>query len=455
MTTAAPLHYLSISQAAQRLRSGQLTSLELVNACLDRIATQDGELNAFITVSAERARQKARAADQQRQAGQDLGPLHGIPIAHKDMLLTAGERTTAASALLQDWVPTQDAAVVQQLQRAGAISLGKTNCHEFAFGSPLPGDLFPPARNPWNTAHMPGSSSSGSGAAVAAGLVMAATGTDTGGSVRHPAAACGVVGMKPTYGLISLEGVLPLAPSMDHVGPLTRSVADNALMLQAMAGPGAPDFSARLGQPLRGMTLGVPRQAIAAEAHDPEVLAAFEEALRVLQGLGARLVDVAPAGLAQAPEFANLIIAYEAHAQHAQTLRTQPDKLGLALRQRLALGAACSEAAYQAALAGAAVLRERYADLFASSVDAVLSPGREFPAETLQALMAAPTGRRSTCNRVYSLTGAPALTLPMCWSSTSLPLALQMATAHQQEALLYQLAHAYETAAGWAGQHPP
>ncbi|MDB5840025.1 MAG: gatA 2, partial [Herminiimonas sp.] len=283
-----PLHYLTIGQAACRIAAGELSPVDLVEACLARIEAIDPTLHAFITVTAERARQEARQAAQEIRAGRYRGPLHGIPIAHKDMLLTEGVRTTAHSMLLKDWVPDADAAAVTRLKQAGAISLGKTACHEFAFGSPAADDVFPAARNPWNPDHMPGSSSSGSGAAVAAGLVMAATGTDTGGSVRHPAAACGIVGMKPTYGRVSLHGVIPLAPSMDHVGPMTRNVADNALLLQALAGHDprdagcverkVPDFSGGIDCPIRGLRIGVPRREIDAQPHAPEVLAAFAEA---------------------------------------------------------------------------------------------------------------------------------------------------------------------------------
>lgn len=448
-------HELSLAEAARRLRAGQLSSVALVDACLARIAARDPQLNAFITVVADLARREALQADTEMRAGRYRGPLHGIPIAHKDMLLTAGVRTTAGSALLQDWVPSSDAAVVSQLKMAGAISLGKTQCHEFAFGSPLPGDLFPAARNPWNPDHMPGSSSSGSGAAVAAGMVMAATGTDTGGSIRHPAAACGLVGLKPTYGLLSLEGVIPLAPSMDHVGPLTRSVADNALVLQAMLAPSAPDLGKRIGQPIHGLVIGIPWQQIEEEPHDAEVLAAFEQALRVLQALGARLVTITPPGLDKAAELANLIITFEARQQHADNLARQPEKMGVALKLRLATGATFTPEQYMAARMQAQALKAIYADLFSAGVDVVISPGREFPAETMAALMAAPTGRRSTCNRVYSLTGAPALTLPMGWNSHGLPLALQMACAHHQEPQLYQVASAYEGAAGWQARRAP
>lgn len=450
----ADLHYLSLHAAAVRIADRSLSPVALVEACIARCEALQPTHHAFITFTFEAARDAARLAQQEIAAGRHRGPLHGIPIAHKDILQTAGVRTTAHSRLLQDWVPGEDAVAVQLLDRAGAISLGKTACHEFAFGTPDPDEPFPAARNPWNTDHMPGSSSSGSGAAVAAGMVMGATGTDTGGSVRHPAAACGIVGMKPTYGRVSLEGVIPLAPSLDHVGPLTRSVRDNALMLQALAGRGAPDFAASIGAPVRRMRVGVPERFIATVDHSAEVCAAFDRALAVLQALGVELVPIAPEGLDAAFDAANLIIAYEAARYHRDDLQRQPEKFGPALRQRLLRGAACSDAEYAAARERAAALKQTYAALFADGLAAIASPGREAPAETMEQLYANPAGKRGITNRVYSLTGSPAITLPMGFSATGLPLAIQLAAAHGAEPLLYQLAEAYEHKAGWSLMHP-
>jgi len=448
------LHYLSLHEAAARIADRSLSPVTLVEACMERCTALQPTHHAFITFTFEAARDAAQVAQQEIAAGRYRGPLHGIPIAHKDMLQTAGVRTTAHSRLLQDWVPDQDAVAVQLLDQAGAISLGKTACHEFAFGTPDPDEPFPAARNPWNTEHMPGSSSSGSGVAVAAGMVMAATGTDTGGSVRHPAAACGIVGMKPTYGRISLEGVIPLAPSLDHVGPLTRTVRDNALMLQVLAGQGAPDFSALLGAPVWGKRLAVPEHFIATVDHTAEVSAAFGQALQVLQALGVELVAIAPEGLEAAFDAGNLIIAYEAARYHGDDLQRQPEVFGPALRQRLIRGAAVSDAEYAAALARAAALKRTYAALFADGIHAIASPGREAPAETMAQLYANPAGKRGITNRIYSLTGSPAITLPMGFSASGLPLAIQLAAAHGAEPLLYQLADAYEREAGWSLLHP-
>jgi len=457
------LHYLSIAEAAGLIRSRRLSATELVQAHLDRIGALDPRLHAFITVTADRALAEAREADLELHRGQCRGPLHGIPIAHKDLFWTNGVRTTAHSALLADWVPSEDAGVVARLQEAGAISLGKLALHEFAFGSPGPDEAFPAARNPWNLDYTPGSSSSGSGTAVAAGLCMGATGTDTGGSVRHPAAVCGVVGMKPTFGRVGMHGVIPLSSTLDHAGPLTRTVRDNALMLQAMAGHDprdrrsakqpVPDFQRLIGRPVRGVRIGVPRRLIESTPHDPETLAAFAGAERVLRELGAEIRDVDVSGLDQADEVAKLILVYEAYRYHRPSLAAEPANFGAAFRKRISKGAEYASADYHAAIGEAAKLRAAYAATFASGVALIISPSRERPADTMDELLANPT-KRGVTYRMYNLTGLPALSLPMGFSSRGLPLGLQIAADHFEEELLYQLAAAYEEAAGWRDRHP-
>ena len=290
MTDSSVLHYLRISVASSLIRDGELSATELTEAHLRRIDAVDARVCAYITVTAEQALDAAYRADREIKAGHYRGPLHGIPIAHKDIVCTRGVRTTAHSLLLKDWIPDEDATVFLRLREAGAISLGKTALHEFAYGISDHNAPFPIARNPWSLEHAPGSSSSGSGAAVAAGLCMGAIGTDTGGSVRHPAAVCSIVGMKPTYGLVSLYGVIPLAPSLDHVGPMTRTVRDNAIMLNAMAGFDAKDrtsvrseptnYERLIGQSVRGMRLGVPRRFMDLHPPEPLVMEEFERALR-------------------------------------------------------------------------------------------------------------------------------------------------------------------------------
>jgi aspartyl-tRNA(Asn)/glutamyl-tRNA(Gln) amidotransferase subunit A len=459
-----PLHYLTIEDTATLIRQREVSSLDLVTWHLQRIEKLDSRLHAFITLTPERALEAARQADAEIGADRYRGPLHGIPIAHKDLIHTHGVRTTAHSKLLGDWVPLSDATVVQRLKDAGAISLGKTTLHEFAIGSPGADEAFPAARNPWNTDHMPGSSSSGSAAGVAAGLFMGATGSDTGGSVRHPAAVCGIVGTKPTYGRVSSRGVIPLAPSMDHVGPLTRSVADSALMLQAMAGydpadsysanQAVPDFCRLIGTNIKGLRIGVLRRFIESIEHTSDILAAFAEVERTLQKLGATLEDVAPEGLEESHEAGSLIIVYEAFQYHKDDLARRPEMFGGNFRGRFAKAAQITRDEYEAALEKMNRLRASISAIFASGVAAMINPGRERPAQTMRELIAEPLGKRSLALRMFSATGNPALVLPMGFSAAGLPLGLQIAAPHFREDLLFQVAHAYEMASGWLQHHP-
>jgi aspartyl-tRNA(Asn)/glutamyl-tRNA(Gln) amidotransferase subunit A len=462
MSEPTPLHYLSISHASALIRERALTAVDLAEAHLRRIAEVDERLHAFITVTADHALENARRADREIEAGRYRGALHGIPIAHKDIVSTKGVRTTAHSRLLEHWIPDEDATVYVRLQEAGAISLGKTALSEFAFGVTDETSPFPAACNPWSPAHAPGSSSSGSGAAVAAGLCMGATGTDTGGSIRHPAAVCALVGMKPTYGLVSTHGVLPLAPSLDHPGPLTRNVRDNALMLGAMAGFDARDrysvrseaknYEALIGRGVRGLRVGVPRRFLDLHAAEPIVAEAFETALAVLRELGARTEDVEPEGLAESIDAANLIIAFEAYQYHRKDFEVQPEKFGKSFRERI-LGALRSEADYEAALAYQRRLRDAFKSVFAAGVDVIVTPGRESPPDTFEAVLAGRM-KRPASHRMFNLTGMPALVLPMGFTADGLPLGLQIGADHFREDLVYQVAAAYEEAAGWFNRHP-
>ncbi|WP_408596884.1 amidase [Limnohabitans sp.] len=477
----APLHALSIAQAGELLRTQALTPLQLVQACLARTDAQEPQLHAFITRTADAALAQAELATREIAAGHWRGPLHGIPIAHKDVLLTRGVRTTAHSRALEHWVPDTDAVVVQRLAQAGAISLGKTACHEFAFGSPASDDVFPPARNPWNPLHMPGSSSSGSGTAVSAGFCLGATGTDTGGSVRHPAAACGLVGFKPTRGLLPLDGVIPLAPSMDHVGLLTRSVGDAVLMFAAMRGdathaptvhtPHTPQTAGASGMPapharatsgtstpprtaLPGLRIGVMRRQLLAQAHDPEIWQCFEDVLARCRAKGAHVIDVELEGSDQAVRLANTLIGFQGYQQLQHWVRDQPQLLGQGLRRRLVSAAEVTPPDHWQACVARWQLEQTLEQMLTQQVDVLLSPGRETPPETLDALMHNPTGQRSSCNRLYSLTGHPALTLPMGLHSSGLPMALQLATAQHSDDRLLGLALRLQSCLPWDPLHP-
>ena len=451
-----PLHALSLAQASQLIRQEAITPVQLVHAYVERIERLDGQVNAFVTPTLDAALQKAHQATREIAQGQYRGPLHGIPMAHKDVYLTQGVRTTAHSRHLQNWVPTVNAELVTGLARLGVISLGKTACHEFAFGSPSKDDLFPPARNPWQLAHMPGSSSSGSGAAVAAGLCMAATGTDTGGSIRHPAAACGVVGLKPTRHAYPLSGVIALAPSLDVAGFLTRTALDQALIWDAWHGSDvalacADDVQRSV---LRGLRIGVPaalwRNPENGQAtHDPQIQACFDAVLEKLQAEGAQVVTVQLPSQPTVVQAANTLIAYEAYQQLQHIWRDHPDQLGQGLGQKLAGAAQLGLNDYHAARVQADVWQQQISALLAEQVDVMMWPGREALPETLQALMANPTGQRSACNRLFSLTGHPALTCPMGVSTQGLPMALQIGAAMHGEGHLLQVAHAVASAIGW------
>ncbi|MCC7273987.1 MAG: amidase, partial [Alphaproteobacteria bacterium] len=358
---------LSVAALSGLLRTRKLSPVEAVDAYLDRISAVDGTLHAFILVTADQARADARRAEAEIVRGQWRGPLHGVPIALKDIYGTAGVATTGHSRLLRDHVPSEDAVTVQRLKAAGAISLGKLSTHEFAFGGPSD-DLFsPPARNPWNTALQPGGSSSGSGAAVAAGLSAAAMGSDTGGSIRSPSGFCGLVGLKPTYGLVSRRGVLPLSYTLDHAGPMTWTAEDCALLMEALAAhdPGdpasvagpVPAFRDAIGRPVRGLRIGVARAWHAAA--DPELIAAIDAAAAALAAQGATVEDVTLPDIADFHAVGRIIILAEGFAIHQRHLRERPEIYGRLFRDRMRLGAFVSADEYIRAIRFRRTLVER------------------------------------------------------------------------------------------------
>ena len=351
------LHQLSIAEAASGLRRREHSPVELTQACLDRIGELDEQLHSFITITEEAAVSQARRAESELAKGLDRGPLHGIPIALKDLYATEGIRTTASSRVLLDWVPEEDAAVVGRLKDAGAVTLGKLAMDEFALYGPSFDTPFPPARNPWSLDRVPGGSSSGSGVAVAAGLCLGSLGSDTGGSIRSPASLCGIVGLKPTYGLVSRRGVLPLSWSLDHVGPLCRSVEDAALMLQAIAGhdprdPASakvdvPDYRGRLGHGAVNLRVGVPwRWFDAAGKVNSETQAAVREAIKVLQGLGMEVVEVDAAPFEASYDVSRMIVMAEAFTYHEQKIASHPELYGAGNRGLFRQGAFLTAADY-------------------------------------------------------------------------------------------------------------
>jgi aspartyl-tRNA(Asn)/glutamyl-tRNA(Gln) amidotransferase subunit A len=452
--------YATIRELGARYRRRELSPVEVTQALLARTAKLDPALHAFVTLTSDRALADAQAAETALGRG-DTRPLLGIPIAHKDIYLTRGIRTTGGSALLADWVPDEDATCVRRWQEAGVVLMGKLITHEFAFGIQFPGHRFPAARNPWNLDHVPGGSSSGSGAARAAGLVHGATGSDTGGSIRGPAAFCGIVGLKPTYGRASRTGVLTLSWTLDHTGPMARTVADCALLLQPLAGhdPADPassrapvgDYLAGLEGGVRGLRIGVPRNYFF-EGVDAEIVQAFEEALGVLRRLGAEVRDVHIPGMEAAPSFM-LILTAEAYAYHERDLREHPELYGDVLRERLQAGALVTAAEYtQAQRIRARICEETAAAL--REVDVLATPTAPKPATPFAVAHdpALPFPRSNM--PPFNLTGLPTLALPCGFSASGLPLSLQLAGRPFEEATVLRAGHAYEQATPWHTRHP-
>ena len=440
---------VTLEDALSLLEQGRVSATELVEYSLNRIHQKDIHFHSFITVTKDEALEYADLIDQQRRNGENLGMLAGIPIAHKDVFFTKDIRTTAGSKAFSEFKPDVDAIAVQILQESGAISLGKTNCHEFSFGSPSPEDFFPAARNPWNPEYMPGSSSSGSATAVGLGYCFAATGSDTGGSIRHPAAASGLVGMKPTRNLISSQGLIPLAPSLDTVGVLTRNVRDNLIVLCAMTGAHAyQPFVDGLQPQLMNLKIGVDIDHWQDTSVSIEVRTTFIEALEVLKTLGALITPIHLPELQNITEVASNIINFEAYQQLDLFYTHQRELMGAGLIQKLNSACKVVKEDYAQAQRQSEAFTQDLIHLFDSSnlerVDVIVSIGREAPAETMASLLTNPLGARSSCNRLYSLTGHPALTIPMGFASNGMPLAIQFAGHFHDEYLLYQVAHAFE-----------
>jgi aspartyl-tRNA(Asn)/glutamyl-tRNA(Gln) amidotransferase subunit A len=453
--------YATIRELGERYRKRDLSPVEVTRTLLGRIEQLDPMLHAFITLTADRAMADARAAEAALQRG-DARPLLGIPVAHKDIYCTRGIRTTGGSALLADWLPEDDATCVRCWQEAGTVLLGKLITHEFAFGLQLPGHRFLPARNPWNTAHIPGGSSSGSGAALAAGLVVGATGSDTGGSIRGPAAFCGIVGLKPTYGRVSRAGVLSLSWTLDHTGPMARTVEDCAYLLQAMAGHDAADpassrvpiddYLAPLGQDIRGVKIGVPR-AYFFDGIDAEVAQAFEGALTTLRELGAEVRDVTIPSLHTTPAFL-LILMAEAFAYHERDIREHPELYGDVLRERILTGALVTAAEYtQAQRLRAQLCREMTEVL--RDVDVLATPTAPAPATPFTLAQDPEFGFPRSNMPPFNLTGLPTLALPCGFTSLGLPLSLQLAGRPFDEGMVLRVGHAYEQATPWHTRRPP
>jgi len=453
----------SILELAGLLRNRAISPVELTRDCLARIDKLNPTLHAFITVTADSALAQARQAETEIFRGEWRGLLHGIPIGLKDIIDTAGIPTTAASAVFKDRIPEQDAAVVSRLKAAGAVLLGKQNLHEFAYGGSSLISYFGEVHNPWNVDHIAGGSSGGSAVAVAAELCCGSIGTDTAGSIREPSALCGVVGLKPTYGRVSAQGVIPLSTSLDHVGPIARTVADAAAILQAIADPEArdssgstvpvPDYLAALERKARDLRVGIPRSHFY-EDLDPEVAAAVERALEVIQPL---VASVRESSLAA--ESKRELQSYEAYLYHAQFLGDCSDLYQAETLRRILAGRDTEWSGYTRSILELKESRRRIAAVFAD-VDLLITPTVPVPAPPISAFRDNPEAQRPRellllrNTQPFNVWGLPAISVPCGFTRAGLPVGLQISGPHWGEADVLRLAHAYEQTNSWHRRRP-
>ena len=458
------LCFLTIGEASRLIREMSISPVELTQAFLDRIEQIDSKVRSYVTLIPEAALADARSAEAEMLHRSWRGPLHGIPIALKDLYDTKGIRTTGQSKVMEHRVPGEDATVVAKLREAGTVLLGKLAMHEFALGGPQT-SLFDQARNPWNLDHVTGGSSSGSGAAIAAGLCMGSLGSDTGGSIRGPAGLCGIVGLKPTYGRVSRSGVLPLSWSLDHVGPMTWTVEDTALMLQAIAGHDpkdptssrapVPDYTASLKRGVKGLTIGMPRHYFfdTDGGVDPETVGAVDTALAELERLGARLREVRIPSLHFAGAANNVIMLSEAFAYHRHNLQSQVQNYGKIVRTRFLVGGLFTSADYvQAQRVRSRVKREMGEAL--RRVDVLAMPTGLRPATALKDLDPMSTMMSRSLTAPCNESGLPAISVPCGFSNTGLPIGLQIAGKPFDEPTVLRVAYAYEQAGGWTETRP-
>lgn len=454
---------LSAAELGRRIARREVSPVEAARAFLVRIERSGTKLNAFLTVTADRALAEAVASEREIAAGESRGPLHGVPMALKDLFDTAGVRTTAGSRILAENVPVRDAAVVERLRAAGLVLLGKTNLHEFAFGTTNDNPHYGPARNPWDLERSPGGSSGGSAAALAAGLCAVSLGTDTGGSIRIPAGACGVAGLKPTLGRVSRRGVSPLAWSFDTVGPMARTVEDLALLLNVIAGPDAQDewcavrpvedFTRDLERGAGGITLGVPRDWFF-EGVEPGIEACVRSAIAVLEHEGARRADVALPGMADAHTAHHAILAAEAAAFHGAWLRERPDDYGGDVRRGLELGQLIAAVDYVNARRVQAITRATFRAALAEA-DVLVTPCLpQPPLRVGEAMSREPAVAWNRLLTPVNLAGYPAISLPCGFDGVGMPVGLQVIGRPWEEALVLRVARAFERATDWGARRP-
>ncbi|MGC1579823.1 MAG: amidase [Beijerinckiaceae bacterium] len=455
---------LTIAEAGALIVQRKLSPVELVQSHLDRIDRLEDKLHAFVKVTRESALEESKRAEAEIMANGPKSPLHGIPIAHKDIYSTKGVPTTAHSKLLARHVPDADAVTVSRLAAAGAVTLGKLATHEFAWGGPSFDLPWPPARNPWNPDHFTGGSSSGTGAAVAAGLILGGTGSDTGGSIRLPAAFCGVAGFKPTYGLCPRTGILPLANSLDHAGPLAWTVEDCAILLQAMAGHDAsdpasadvaiPNFRAALSPSLKGLRIGFVRHFHERDYPvDKTTQKALKGAAGVFRGLGCELRDVELPPLRDWTACGMIIMLSEAYGVHEEWLKSNPRDYGEIFRDRVLMGAFVSAADYVHAQRKRRELCAALARVF-EEVDLLIcaiTPGGAPPIGEVTKMS---SFERPSFAFPFNVAGAPALTLRAGFNEAGLPLGVQIAGRPFADEMVLRAGHQYERATNWARMRP-
>jgi aspartyl-tRNA(Asn)/glutamyl-tRNA(Gln) amidotransferase subunit A len=446
---------MTLRKASDSIRTRAVSSVELTRACLSRIEKLQPLLNAFITINAEQALADAQLLDGELQRRKWRGPFHGVPIALKDNIDTAGVRTTAASELFKDRVPTEDAEIVRRLRNAGAILLGKLNLHEFAYGGTSAVTYFGPVHNPWDPALTPGGSSGGPGVAVAADMCFASVGTDTAGSIRIPASYCGIVGLKPTYGRVSIRGIIPLSWSLDHAGPMCRTVEDTAIMLNIIAGfdpedtttvdVPVPDYVRALRSPTAKLRLGLPRKPFF-DNLNPDVGKAVDAALIVLAKLTADMTDVTLPPAAAGP-----IMGAEAYTYHAQWITKTPELYQLPTRNALQNAGNITAESYARALRDLARTRREIGKVF-TNVDLLVLPTMADPPFRIETGLTRNVSARNTSP--FDSYGIPTISIPCGFTSAGLPTGLQIAGAPWAEPAVLALAHAYEQATDWHARHP-
>ena len=464
------LHYMSAWELSGLIRSREVSPVELVEACLARIEQTEPTLNSFITLMPEQARSAARRAEDEISRGNYRGPLHGIPVGLKDLFNTAGVKTTSGTRIYDNFVPDEDCTVATRFGQAGAILLGKLNMHPLAFGPTGENGDYGHMHNPWNPERITGGSSGGSGSAAAAGQCTITMGTDTGGSVRIPAALCGIVGLKPTYGRVSRAGLTPLSWCLDHPGPMVRTVEDAALTMNVIAGRDprdhatsdvpVSDYTTALTGEIRGLRIGVVREYFETEI-DPAVAALTQQAITVLGELGAEIVEVSLPLYEYAQPISNAILSAEATAAHRDILLSDGEKLYPQVRERLEEGLFISAAEYLRAQQARQVFCQQVAGLL-EDVDLLAGPVEPVTAPNIlerrieiggEALPAVPMLTKYT--RVYNITGSPAISVPCGFGPDALPVGLHLAGRNFDESTVLRAAYAYQQATDWHTRRPP